>query len=435
MHLLSGLVTGLLVLGSPTRGAPSPDHNSAVKGRKDVRVLGQRSPNVETPHILNLSRETTTISPSATSSQRHGNGNGNGTVGLTSLTPYKDIVYFTDITFGTETFKAVVDTGSADTWLIQSGFQCVTRGRFPVTLPEASCRFGPQYIPSTTFKQLPEENFNTTYADGEVLTGIVGTERVTLGGITVENQQIGLVNYAAWNGDNSSSGLIGLAFPNITSVFSGSNPALDSESTALAYSPLFTSMYSQGLVAPVFSLAIERGEESGGLLALGGLPPVRHSPYFACAPFQKRALRGQTSSDYQYYYINIDGLTYGNQSKRVNLQADIDSGTSLIFLPSETAYEINKLFDPPAVVDGSRGQYVVDCAAKAPRFGISIGHHTFYINPQDLVIKTQDGSCITGITESGLNRPGVLGDVFLKNVLAVFDIGASEMRFAAREFY
>lgn len=350
--------------------------------------------------------------------------------------PFKDIVYFTDITFGTETFKAVVDTGSSDTWVIKTGFQCVTQGPRPISLTEDACDFGPAYNPTPTFKQIPGENFNISYADGESLTGIVGTEDVTLGGIQVHNQKVGLVNHAAWNGDNSSSGLIGFAFPGITSVFNGTDPSMDSESNSVDYSPLFTSMYSQGLVAPVFSLAIARGAQSGGLLALGGLPPVQHSPYFACAPLQKSTVIGQADAEYQFYQIMIDGVTYGNKSEKNEYLTAIDSGTSLIFLPGEVAYAVNQMFDPPAIFDTVNRNYAVDCASKAPRFGISIAGHTFYVNPTDLILHTQDqdGSCITGINELGYGRPVVLGDVFLRNVLAVFDIGASEMRFAAREF-
>ncbi|KAL9003907.1 MAG: hypothetical protein Q9188_003245 [Gyalolechia gomerana] len=436
MHLLSILLVVPLLFSFTALGAPASGHLLANKVVRASNVLGQRSPNTLSPHVITLSRESPVNSDRSrhTKSLQKG-GHGNGTVGLAALVPFKDIVYYTDVTFGTETFKAVVDTGSSDTWLVQSGFQCVTIGRRPISLPEAACDFGPSYNVTPTFKPVQGENFNISYADGEVLTGIVGTEDVTLGGITVHDQKVGLVNHAAWNGDNSSSGLIGLAFPSLTSVFNGSDPALDSESNAVAYSPLFTSMYTQGLVAPVFSLAIERGAQSGGLLALGGLPPVQHSPYFACTPFQKNMVRGQANALYQYYQISMDGFTYGNESERMELQADIDSGTSLIFLPSEIANAVNKMFDPPAFFNGFRGEYIVDCASRAPRFGVTIAGHTFYINPMDMILHTQDGTCITGITESGYNRPAILGDVFLRNVLAVFDVGGSEMRFAAREFY
>ncbi|KAL8836054.1 MAG: hypothetical protein Q9170_003067 [Blastenia crenularia] len=438
MHLQPVLLTTLLISGQRTSGAPVSDHSPTVRAVKASEALIQRSPNVQSPHVLTLNRKPSVdLHPPRYGKSLQIAREGNDTVGIAALEAFRDIVYFTDITFGTETFKAVVDTGSADTWLVQSGFQCLSIGRQPITLPEESCDFGPSYIVTSTFKQIEGENFNVTYADGEVLTGIVGTEDVTLAGITVKGQEVGLINRAAWNGDNSSSGLIGLAFPNLTSVFSGSDPALDDHSKSVASSPLFTTMYNQGLVAPLFSLAIERGAPLGGLLALGGLPPVQHSPYFACTPFRKTVLRYNTDPEYEYYTITLDGFSYGNQTEvSMSTEAIVDSGTSLTFLPRDIAIAINKLFVPrPYLSDLASNQWTVDCAAKAPKVGISIANHTFFINPTDLIIKHTDGSCITGIVWSGANRPAILGDVFLKNVLAVFDVGASEIRFASREYY
>jgi hypothetical protein len=115
-----------------------------------------------------------------------------------------------EITFGTETFLGFVDTGSADTWLVEKGFQCLSLSSAPV--PEESCNFGPQYTISKTFSQTPNENFNITYASGEFLNGIIGTEEVTLAGLKVK-QTVAVVDYAAWLGDGITSGLIGLAYP------------------------------------------------------------------------------------------------------------------------------------------------------------------------------------------------------------------------------
>jgi hypothetical protein len=121
--------------------------------------------------------------------------------------------FATNITFGTETFESIVDTGSSDTWVVESGFQCVDlETGDPET--EAYCDFGPTYNVTDSFTQIPDENFNITYGDGEFLTGIVGYENVTLAGITV-NQTIALVNYAAWEGDNTTSGLTGFAYPSL----------------------------------------------------------------------------------------------------------------------------------------------------------------------------------------------------------------------------
>lgn len=437
MQLVLGLVLIHVSFILSALGAPANRHGLASNVPS---VMGRRSPNVQTPLVISLTRESVTSPRSRQTKNLQAVDHGNEIVGIAPLTAYQDILYFTDITFGTETFKVVVDTGSSDTWLVQTGFQCVD-GSTGIYLPETECAFGPLYTPSSTFKQIQGENFNTRYNDGESLTGSIGTEDVTLGGITVKDQEFGLVNYAAWRGDNSSSGLLGLAFPNVTKAFLGSDPTVDGNSNVAPYSPLFTNMYAQGLIAPVFSLAISRDDRVGGLLALGGLPPVKHDSYFVCTPFQLRPRPGLPATNttdkplFQFYYIKLGGVTYGNTTDNSTSLATVDSGTSLIFLPSELAHHVNQQFDPPAYIDGSRGEYVVDCAAKPPRFGIGIRGHTFYVNPMDMIIKTKEGGCITGITAAGFNRPAVLGDVFLRNVLAVFDVGASEMRFAARENY
>lgn len=73
----------------------------------------------------------------------------------------------------------------------------------------------------------------------------------------------------------------------------------------------------------------------------------------------------------------------------------------------------------------------MDCSATTPDFGIRIDSQTFYINAEDLIMQNPDGTCVSGVNDAGESL-AILGDVFLKNVLAVFDIGASEMRFAAR---
>lgn len=72
---------------------------------------------------------------------------------------------------------------------------------------------------SPTFTQIPGENFNISYGDGEFLTGILGYEKVTLANITVDRQEIAVVDLAYWNGDNISSGLTGFGYPSLTSAF------------------------------------------------------------------------------------------------------------------------------------------------------------------------------------------------------------------------
>ena len=117
-------------------------------------------------------------------------------------------VFLAPITVGGQDFEVVIDTGSSDPWLAATGFDCIDYYDYS-DAPEEYCNFGPLYnvTKSKTFQNLPDRNMNLSYADGEALNGLMGYEAYSMAGITVPNQQFGVVNYAAWMGDGISSGL------------------------------------------------------------------------------------------------------------------------------------------------------------------------------------------------------------------------------------
>lgn len=354
----------------------------------------------------------------------------------------------TEIGVGTENFTVVVDTGSSDTWLVKTGFAC-SKGT-----TEAACQFGHTYDPSSTFEPVDNENFEFSYTDGEYLFGPYGKEQVTVAGVTVKDQQIATVQSANWNGDGVSSGVLGLGFPGNTGAYSGASQISDGPDTHIQYNPFFTSATTEGSVAPLFSLALSR-DATGGMLAIGGLPPVAYVPVFASTPFQLLAASSTSASagakpDYTFYTITTNGFEYqsaqknwnvgswltyfGNPNDASQVQVIVDSATTVNYLPQVTADRVNALFEPAATYDATLGYYTVDCNAKAPEFGVRIGQEIFYVNPTDNIIKLNAKGCITGIARTGTGGKSTLGTVFLKSVLAVFDIGAGQMRFAAREY-
>lgn len=78
----------------------------------------------------------------------------------------------------------------------------------------------------------------------------------------------------------------------------------------------------------------------------------------------------------------------------------------------------------------------VQCDAIPPHFAILISGVEFWINPADLIyqdlVDPLTGYCAIGVASGGPG-PYILGDVFLQNVVAVFDVGAAEMRFYGRK--
>jgi hypothetical protein len=70
--------------------------------------------------------------------------------------------------------------------------------------PESYCAFGSSGFDETkskTFISVADKNFNVSYGDGNFATGLVGFDTMTVGGMTVTKQEIGLVNKAAWSGN------------------------------------------------------------------------------------------------------------------------------------------------------------------------------------------------------------------------------------------
>lgn len=353
------------------------------------------------------------------------------------------LVYTTPIQLGNEDFTVVIDTGSSDTWVAESNFTC-KKGA------QSACLFGALYTRSSTFTPINNENFEISYADGEYLDGVFGTEKVTLAGITVNDAQIAVVEDASWTGDGTSSGVVGLGFPANTRAFTGTNFAADTVSNQVAYDPLFTKMYVEGQVPQIFSLALER--DGTGQLAIGGTPDVQFTPVFASSPIQILTTSGAAlgKTFYTFYTITTNGFEYqsaqsnwntgawltyfGNPNDPTQVQVLIDSGTTVNYLPQTIADAVNKLFEPAATYNSQTGYYSVPCNAKAPEFGVKIAQETFYVNPQDMIIELSPNTCISGVTTTGTGGNSILGQAFLKNVLAIFDVGATEMRFAAREY-
>lgn len=361
------------------------------------------------------------------------------------LTLTVGMVYTTTIKFGDQEFNVVIDTGSSDTWLVENNFTCKHSPN------QADCDFGPTYTRSSTFTPINDQNFAISYADERYLNGVFGNEKVTLAGITVNGAQVALVDEAGWSGDGIASGILGLGFPANTRAFKGTDETANTEASQIPYYPLFTAMYVEGSVPQIFSLALER--DGTGQLAIGGTPDVHYEPTFASSPFQLLTTAGVALDEthYTFYTITTNGFQYkgaqdswgagnwltnfGAPNDPTQVQVVIDSGTTINYLPYSIANAVNMLFEPAAQFNAQDKLYHVNCNAKAPRFGVKIGLEIFYINPVDMIVKAEGNRCYTAVTSAGEGGVSILGHAFLKNVVAVFDVGASEMRFAARENY
>ncbi|KAI7779086.1 hypothetical protein LA080_001340 [Diaporthe eres] len=314
--------------------------------------------------------------------------------------------------------NVINDTGSSDSWLVQDGFTCVDQENR--NQPNTNCSFGPPFQGAFDGGAITNQHFNLMYADLELMTGIMGYETVTVAGITVEKQEVALVNYTYWFGDSVTSGLMGLAYSRLTSAFASTNSSVNDNDKQVPYDPIMTTMIKRDLIEPMFSLVLDRDSDNGSL-ALGGLPPVNHTGTIATTPILMIQIYDdeKMKTEYSFYTVIADAYIYmGSQKTRANtgiweqllqnitvntthFPVIVDSGTTLMYLPTEIYQDVMALFNPPAVFFEAVASAVTSCNASVPDFGNSIGGQVFMISQADMLLQASIDPA-TGLCEVGV---------------------------------
>lgn len=189
-------------------------------------------------------------------------------------------------------------------------------------------------------------------------------------------------------------------------------------------------LFNSGAVeARQFSMALSRdeaGSGNGGIFTIGGIPDI-HSPlvnvstdWYSSKSFEY--VSRKSSTEYSYYAMDIDSFFVDGQTYDSGLQVIVDSGYNIFMAPLATAQAMNDLWMPPPSgdVDGN-GNLFIECNSVYDGvIGINLGGRTFFVDPADLVIDYGAG-CVSLIRGVDGSNGYVIGDPFLKNVLAVFN--------------
>ncbi|KAJ7861701.1 acid protease [Mycena olivaceomarginata] len=381
-----------------------------------------------------------------------------------------DTDYLVNVTIGRQNFSLIIDSGSSDTWVPQAGFSCFNLTGSPV--PQTTCNFGSTgFNPnsSKTFELYQNVSFNQTYGTSEYVAGPIALETVSIGGLEVSRQVVPIPDVAAWTGDGILSGILGLAFPNVTSLFNTSDPTMASyTSNHIPYDPFFFTAVKQKKVEhPYFSIALNRptAEQSEtdlyntpnlGLLAFGGIAPVPviHNTSVTVPVLAYPPTAAESKRQFLFYTLSIDSYNFpgsenvpeARNASLGNGTTIVDTGTAVNLVPAPVAAGYAAAFDPPAELVTIAGLtlYVAQCNATVPQFSVTIGGQAFSMDPRDQLVPfgndTQgDVTCVLGTQAQGGPDIGsdfhLLGDTFLRNVVATFNPIDREITLTQRVAY
>ncbi|KAG0004918.1 1,3-beta-glucanosyltransferase, partial [Entomortierella chlamydospora] len=255
-------------------------------------------------------------------------------------------------------------------------------------------------------------SWSISYGDGSSASGTLGSDIVSVGGISVR-QTIGLATKESSQfGSSPEDGLFGLGFASIESV-SGVLTFMDNAIAA-------------GVVAePVVSVFLpsERvfnGE--GGEYIFGGIDSSKYTGSLTYVPVTQEG----------YWQISVDDIGYNGQSLGQSSQGIVDTGTTLIIVGDDAAQAIHDNIEG-AYNDYENG-WIVPCSLQSSSDSISfsMGGSSFNVAIADLAFEDLgdgSGNCFSGV-QGGQDDLWILGDVFIKNNYCVFDHGNSQIGIA-----
>ncbi|KAI2635684.1 Asp-domain-containing protein [Hypomontagnella submonticulosa] len=311
------------------------------------------------------------------------------------ISNFMNAQYFSDISIGTppQDFKVILDTGSSNLWVPSSSCGSI------------ACYLHSKYdsSASSTYKQNGTE-FEIRYGSGS-LSGFVSQDVLTIGDMTVKNQDFaeatsepGLA-FAFGRFD----GILGLGFDRLS---------------VNGIVPPFYQMVNQKLLDDAvfaFYLSGENGDDSSEVV-FGGVDKDHYTGKITEIPLRRKA----------YWEVDFDSISFGDETAELeNTGVILDTGTSLIALPSDLAELLNKEI---GAKKSFNGQYTVDCSVRdsLPDISFKLSGYDFAIGPYDYILEVQ-GSCIS--TFMGMDFPApvgplaILGDAFLRRWYSIYDLG------------
>lgn len=292
----------------------------------------------------------------------------------------------------------VLDTGSSNLWVPST--ECGSIACYLHSKYDSSA--------SSTYKA-NGTSFEIRYGSGS-LSGFVSQDTMTIGDIKIKEQDFaeatkepGLV-FAFGRFD----GILGLGFDKIS---------------VNGIVPPFYKMVEQKLIdEPVFAFNLKdtNGESE---VTFGGIDKDAYKGKITTIPLRRKA----------YWEVDFDSIALGDDVAELeNTGVILDTGTSLIALPSQLAEMLNAQI---GAKKSYTGQYTIECDKRdsLPDVTFTLAGHPFTISAYDYILEAGN-SCLSAFFGMDMPEPvgplAILGDAFLRRYYSIYDLGANTVGLA-----
>merc|ERR1712176_1610959 len=188
---------------------------------------------------------------------------------------------------------------------------------------------------------------------------------------------------------------------------------------------------SKKLGANVFAFYLGSGGANGELV-LGGVDPAHYTGDFDLHPVID-SVPGKKG----YWAVAMDDAKIGGNSVTSVRKAIVDSGTSLLAVPTADMEKIAKAVGAHKVfpIPPFNKEYVISCNSQGPDVEFVIGGKSYTLTKEDYILKVAgDPDCLLGFTGIDIPAPAgplyILGDVFMRAHYVKFDVDNSQLGFA-----
>jgi hypothetical protein len=300
-----------------------------------------------------------------------------------------DYSYFAPIAFGSAStpMYMLLDTGADQSWVMSS------------TCSSAACNVHNLFNPSTSStSKTSATSFSINYGSGSV-SGLLATDNISFAGMSLP-MSFGLANSTSDDFLHFPiDGILGL------SLAKGTTPSFVDKLVA-----------SKFLKSNIFGISLNRMADgpNTGEINFGAPDTTRFTGSL-------NYMAVDTVNGGGNWAIPLDNVGYIKaQAGLTGRLAYLDTGTSFIFCPPSDAKALHALI--PGAVSDDNITYHVPCTT-TDSVTFTFGGITYSVPSKDWVSPMANGNCTSNIYgRSVIGANWLVGDVFLKNVYAVFDV-------------